>query len=75
MAYLCVCAQSCLTLYNLMDYTHQASLSMVLYQHGIQSRLPFPPAGYLPKQGIRPESPALAGGVFTLNHLGSQGHV
>ena len=55
MAYLCVCAQSCLTLYNLMDYTHQASLSMVLYQRGIQSRLPFPPAGDLPKQGIRPD--------------------
>ena len=29
------------------------------------SRLPFPPPGDLPNSGIKPVSPALAGGFFT----------
>ena len=35
---------------------------------------PFPPPGNLPDPGIKPTaltSPALAGGFFTLHHLGS----
>ena len=37
------------------------------------SRLPFPPPGDLPDPGIKadPVAPALAGGLFTTDHLGS----
>ena len=34
------------------------------------SGLPFPPPGDLPKPGIKPMSPALAGGFFTTELLG-----
>ena len=34
------------------------------------SGLPFPPLGDLPKLGIKPASPALAGGFFTTELLG-----
>ena len=39
---------------------HQAPLSM-----GYGSKLPFPSPGDLPDPGIKPLSPALAGGFFT----------
>ena len=44
--------------------------------HGIPrqehwSELSLPPPGGLPDPGIKPESPALAGGFFTTEHLGS----
>jgi len=32
--------------------------------------LPYPPAGDLPDPGIEPESPALAGGFFTIEPPG-----
>ena len=35
------------------------------------SGLPFPPPGDLPDPGIEPMSPALAGGFFTAEHLGT----
>jgi len=34
------------------------------------SGLPFPPPGDLPNPGIKPASLALAGGFFTMSHLG-----
>jgi len=37
------------------------------------SGLPFPSPGDHPNTGIKPESPALAGGIFTLSYLGSPG--
>ena len=44
---------------------HQASLSMGFPRQEYWSGLPFPPPGDLPDPGIKPESPALAGGFFT----------
>ena len=32
--------------------------------------MPFPPPGHLPNPGTEPESPALAGGLFTTETLG-----
>ena len=49
----------------------QAPLSMRLSRQGHWNGLPFPPPGDLPNPGIKPMSPALAGGFFTLNHLRS----
>ena len=43
----------------------QAPLFMVLSQQEYWSGLPFPPPGDLPDPGIKPASPALAGGFFT----------
>ena len=40
-------------------------------QEEYRSGLAFPPLGDLPDPGMEPESPALAGGFFTLSHLGS----
>ena len=44
---------------------HQAPLSMVFPREEYWSGLPFPPPGDLPKPGIKPTSPALAGRFFT----------
>ena len=61
----CVCAQSCPTLCNLMNYTaHQAPLFMGFSSKVYWSGVPFPPPGYLPDPGIKPESSASAGGFF-----------
>ena len=43
----------------------QAHLSMGFSAQKYRSRLPFPSSGDLPNPGIRPMSPALAGGFFT----------
>ena len=43
----------------------QASLFMKFFRQEYWSGLPFPPPGYLPNPGIKPVSPALAGGLFT----------
>ena len=53
-------AQSCPTLCDPMDYSSQAPLSM-----GYWSGLPFPSPEDLPNPGIKPVSPALAGGFCT----------
>ena len=44
---------------------HQAALSMGLSRQAHWSGLPFPSPGDLPDPGIKPKSPALAGGFFT----------
>ena len=43
----------------------QAPLSMGFPRQEHWSGLPFPPPGNLPNPGIKPASPALAGGFFT----------
>ena len=44
---------------------HQAPLSMGFARQEYWSGLPFPSPGDLPNPGIKPMSPALAGGFFT----------
>ena len=44
---------------------HQAPLFMEFSRQEYWYGLPFPPPEDLPHPGIKPESPALAGGVFT----------
>ena len=43
---------------------HQASLSMAFSRQEYCSEVPFPLPGHLPDPGIKPGSPALAGGFF-----------
>ena len=50
---------------------HQTPLSMGFSRKEYQSGLPFPPPGALSHPGIEPRSPALAGGFFTLRHMGN----
>ena len=61
MEYLCSCllAQSCLTLSDPMDGSHQAPLSMGFFRHEYWCGLAFPLPGDLPDPGIKPMSPAL----------------
>ena len=66
---MCV-AQSCLTLYNLMDCSLQPSLSVEFSRQEYWSGLPFPPPGELPDPGVQASSPELAGGFFTTEPLG-----
>ena len=44
---------------------HQAPIYMGLPRQEYRSGLLFPPPGDLPDPGIKPASPALAGGYFT----------
>ena len=72
----CVCTQSYLTLAIPRTVAHQAPLSVEFSKQGYWSGLPFPPPGDVPDPGIRPRSlasPALAGGFFSLSHLGAVG--
>ena len=64
-------AQSCPTLCNPMDCNPPAPLSMEFSRQEYWSRLPFPTPGGLPDPGIEVPHPALAGGFFTMNHLGN----
>ena len=48
----------------------QAPLSMAFPRQEYRSGLPFPSQGDLPDLGIKPESPALAGGFFTTELIG-----
>ena len=60
--------QSCLTLCNPMDYSHQAPLSMGFSRQEYWSRLPCRSPGDLPNSGIKPPSftsPVLAREFFT----------
>ena len=53
----CVCAQSCPTLYNSMEYVaYEPPLSMGFSRQEYWSGLPFPSPGYLPNPGIKPTS-------------------
>ena len=54
--YICVCAQSCLTV-TLCTEACQAPLSMGFPRQEYWSGLPFPPPGDLPDPGMEPESP------------------
>ena len=57
-------AQSCPTLWDPMDCTHQALKSMGFLKQEYRNGLPFPPPGDLPDLGIEPTTLALAGGFF-----------
>ena len=60
----CVCMLSCVQLFvTPWTVAHQAPLSMEFSQQEYWSGLPFPLP--LPNPGIKPMSPALAGGFFT----------
>ena len=48
----------------------QAPLSMRFSKQEYWSGLPFPSPGDLPNPGTEPESPALAGGIFTTEPAG-----
>ena len=50
----------------------QAPLSMGFPRQGYWSGLPFPSPGDLPDPGIKPMSPALAGGFFTTEPPGKE---
>ena len=47
-----------------MDYAYQAPLSKEFSRQEYWNGLPGPPPGDLPDPGIKPASPALAGGFF-----------
>ena len=49
---------------------HQAPVSMGFSRQEYWSELPFPSPGDLPSPGIKPASPALAGGLFTTESPG-----
>ena len=49
---------------------HQAPLSMGVSRQEYWSGLPFPSSEDLPKQGLKPRSPALAGKCFTTESPG-----
>ena len=67
----CTCGQSCPTLETPWTVAHQVPLSMRSYRQEYRSGLPVPPLGNPPDPGIKPASPALAGGFFIpLSHLG-----
>ena len=58
-------AMSCLTLVTPWPEAHQAPLSVGFPRQEHRSGLPFSSLGDLPDPGIKPASPALAGGFFT----------
>ena len=69
--YVCVCVcvrtQSCLALWNPINYRPQVPLSMGFPRQEFWSGLSFPPTGNLPHPGIEPVSPvapALTGRFF-----------
>ena len=62
--YVCVHAQSCLTLCDPWTIACQPPLSMEFSRQQYWSELPFPPPGDLPNSRIEPESPALASRFF-----------
>ena len=61
-----VCAQSCLTLCDPWTLACQAPLSMGFPRQEHWTGLPFPSSGDLLNPGIKPTSPVLAGGFFTI---------
>ena len=62
----------CLTLVTV---AHQAPLCVGFPRPEYCSRLPFPSPGDLPNPGIKPASPALAGGFFTTEPPGKPKYV
>ena len=57
-------AKSCLTLVTPWTIARQAPLCMRFPRQEFWNGLPFPSPGDLPNAGIKPMSPALAGGFF-----------
>ena len=70
---LCMCAQSCLTLRDAMDCTHQAPLSMGFARQEYWNGLPFPSPGDVPDPGIKPQLSFTAGRFFTTEPPGNPG--
>ena len=71
---ICVCERSLshvLLFVTLWTVAHQAPLSMEFSRQEHWSGLPFPSLGRLPNPGIKPASPALAGGFFTTEPPGA----
>ena len=65
-----MCSLSCAQLFGtLWTIAHQTSLSMRFSRQEYWSGLPFPPPGDLSNSGVKPASPALAGGFFLLLFL------
>ena len=60
----CLCAQSCLTFCNPMDWSPPGSSVHGFSRQEYWTGLPFPSPGDLPNPGIKPASPALAGRSF-----------
>ena len=60
----CVCARLCLIFGDPMDCNPPGSSVHGISQQECWSGLSCPPPGDLPHPGIKPESPALAGGFF-----------
>ena len=69
--YCCLVSKSCRTLCNPMNcIAFQASLSMEFSRQEYWSGLTFLSSGDLANPGVKPMSPALAGGVFTAEPTG-----
>ena len=64
--------QSCLTLCNLMDCSHQAPPSMGFSRQEYWGGLPFPSPGDLPDPGMEPRSPTLQADVLTSEPIWGQ---
>ena len=64
--------KSCLTLVTPWTVARQAPLSMGFSRQEYWSGLPFPSPGDLPDPGIKPTSPALAGGFFIVEPPGKR---
>ena len=62
----CLVTKLCLTLVTPWSIAYQARLPMGFLRHEYWSGLSFPSLGHLPNSGIKPMSPALAGGFFLL---------
>ena len=76
MFFKCLVTQSCPTLCDHMDCSHQAPLSMEISRQEYWSGSPCPPPGNLPNPEIKPRSPALQVDFFFifyyLSHQGRQ---
>ena len=66
-------AQSCPTLCDPRDCSLPGSSVHGIFQASVWSGFPFPSPGDLPGPGMEPISPALAGGFFTTEPLGTPG--
>ena len=66
----CMRAQSCLTLCDPTDCSTPGSSVLGISQARILEWVPFPSPGDLPDPGIKPSSPALAGGFVIPAPLG-----
>ena len=67
---LCLVAELCPAPCNPMDCSAPGSSIHGISQQEYWSVLPFPSPGDLPDPGIKPASPALAGGFYTAEPLG-----